>query len=183
MRAGAGVHGVEERHAQVLGDAEARERPRQLEAACETAAGALVRGEPVHGGAIEAHGARLVAQRAADAVDQRRLAGAVRANEAEPLAGLDRQVDAVERHEAAEAFADVVDLEQRSHGVLLPAAGSRSRSTRPQPRQIASASAETSQSQDGPGMTLSAAPMTGSAPSQRRPTIRPRANARYVMTA
>src|SRR5438105_2548872 len=83
--------------------------------------------------AIEAHGARLVAQRAADAVDQRRLAGAVRANEAEPLAGLDRQVDAVERHEAAEAFADVVDLEQRSHGVLLPAAGSRSRSTRPQP--------------------------------------------------
>ena len=50
------------------------------------------------------HGAGLGAERAGDAVDQRRLARAVRADQAEPLAGSDIDADIVERGEAAEAF-------------------------------------------------------------------------------
>ena len=107
------VDGVEQRHAQVLGDRQARERPRQLEAARHAAVGALVRGSPSIGCAVEAHGAGLVVQRAADAVDQRRLAGAVGADQAEALARRDREVDAVERDEAAEALAQTCDFEQR----------------------------------------------------------------------
>ena len=107
------VDGIEQRHAQVLGDGEARERPRQLEAARQAAAGALVRGEPVDALAVEAHRAGLVGERAADAVDQRRLARAVRADQADALARRDREIDAVERDEAAEALAEPVDVEQR----------------------------------------------------------------------
>ena len=49
----------------------------------------------------------------ADAVEQRRLAGAVRPDEPEDLAGLDREGDAVERDNAAETQCDVADFEQR----------------------------------------------------------------------
>src|SRR5215468_3036693 len=180
MRAGAGVHGVEQRHRQVLGDAEAREWPRQLKAARQATAGALVCGQAVHGGAVETHGAHLVGERAADAVDQRRLAGAVRTNEAEPLASLHRKVDAVERHEAAEALTDIVDLEERGHGVLR-ATASRGRRTRPATRQIASTSAKISQ--DAVGKMLIAAPAMGRPTSHGKPMRRPRANARKISAA
>ena len=59
------------------------------------------------------HAAGLVLQRAADAVHQRRLARAVRPDQAEALARRDVEIDAVERDEAAEALADLVDLEER----------------------------------------------------------------------
>ena len=62
--------------------------------------------------AVETHGAGLVGERAADAVDQRRLAGAVRADQADALALGDREIDAVERDEAAEALAQTRDFEQ-----------------------------------------------------------------------
>ena len=75
-----------------------------------------MRGEPVDRLAVEVHRAGLVLQRAADAIDQRALARAVRPDQAEPLARLHLEVDAVERDEAAEALADIVDVQQRAHG-------------------------------------------------------------------
>ena len=54
----------------------------------------------------EAHAALLVAQGAADAVDQGRLARAVGPDQAEPLARLDLEVDLLQRGEAAEALAE-----------------------------------------------------------------------------
>ncbi len=67
-------------------------------------------------------GAAVDRQHAGDAVDERRLAGAVRADEAEALAGLDRQGHAVQRREAAEALDEPLHLEQRGgHRVSGPA--------------------------------------------------------------
>ena len=81
--------------------------------------------------AVETHGAGLVLQRAADAIDQRALARAVRADQAEPLARLHLEIDAVERDEAAEALADIVDVQQRAHDCLRARRRSCTRPTRP----------------------------------------------------
>src|SRR5882757_1357398 len=113
VAAGTRLDGVEQRNAQVLGDRQAVERARQLERAREPEDGALVRRHPVDLLAVEGHAAALVLQRAADAIDQRRFARAVRPDQPEPLAWRDRQIDAVERDEPAEALADLVDLEKR----------------------------------------------------------------------
>ena len=79
--------GVEEGNAHVVEEAEARERPRQLKGTGKAAVRALVRGRAVEPVAVEAHRTGLVAQRAADAVDQRALAGAVRSDQADAFAG------------------------------------------------------------------------------------------------
>src|SRR6478752_550994 len=97
---------------QVVGDREGRERPRQLEAARHAAAGALVGEQAVDDLAVEPHRAGLVGERAADAVDECRLAGAVRTDQADALALGDGKIDAVERDEAAETFAQTRDFEQ-----------------------------------------------------------------------
>ena len=60
--------------------------------------------------------ARLVEP--ADDVEQRGLAGAVRADEGADLALLDGEGQPVERDDATEAHADVLDLEQRHAGPL-----------------------------------------------------------------
>ena len=52
----------------------------------------------------------------ADAVEQRGLAGAVRADQAEDLSRLDREGDAVKGDDAAEAKGDVAHFEQRRPG-------------------------------------------------------------------
>ena len=93
--------------------------PRQLEAAREPETGALMGGQSVDPLAGKGHAAVLVAQRAADAIDERRLSGTVRADEAEPFALGDGKVDRIERDEAAEALADAFHLEERrAHGLL-----------------------------------------------------------------
>src|SRR5689334_11410314 len=115
---GARVHGVEDRYAQVLGQGQAAERPRQLEAAGEPKPRALVRGHPVHRRAVEAHATLLVVQGAADAVHQGRLAGAVRSDQAEPFARLDLEADVLQRGEAAETLAEALDVEERAHRLL-----------------------------------------------------------------
>src|SRR5262245_22335747 len=114
-RAGAGMHRVEQRNPQVVGDGERDERPRQLKAARHAEAGALVRRQAVHGLAVEPHRPDLVVQDAGNAVDQGALAGAVGSDQTDTLARRDREVDAVERDEAAEALAQGADLEQRGH--------------------------------------------------------------------
>ena len=112
MTAAARRHGVEERNAQIVGDAETGKRPRQLKGAGKTAPRALMRGRAVEQMAVEIHRARLVPQRTADAVDQRALAGAVGPDESDPLARAYRQGDAFQRDKAAETLAEIVDLEE-----------------------------------------------------------------------
>src|SRR5580692_10983630 len=109
-------HRVEQRNADIVEQAQTDERPRQLKAAGEPHARALVRGEAVDGAAVETHGTLFVLQGAADAIDQGALARAVWADEAEALAGRDRKRDVLERDEAAKAFAEVVDFKQVGHG-------------------------------------------------------------------
>src|ERR1043166_6839662 len=108
------LDGIEQRNTQILRDRQAVERPRQLERAREPEDGALMRRHPVDLAAVERHAAAFVVQRAADAIDQRRLARAIRAHQAEALARRDAQIDAVERDEAAEALTDLIDLKERS---------------------------------------------------------------------
>src|SRR5215469_6150009 len=64
--------------------------------------------------AFEQNVAAVGRVKAADAVEQRRLARAVRANQTQDLAFLDLERDAVERDDPAEPQADVADFEQRS---------------------------------------------------------------------
>src|SRR5580704_1639346 len=79
-----------------------------------------MRDQPVEWPAVEGDAAGLVLQRAAQAVDQRALARAVRPDQPDPLAGGDRQVDAVERDKAAEALAEPADGKERrrTHAAL-----------------------------------------------------------------
>src|SRR5580704_5369243 len=112
------IDAVEHRHLEVLGDREGRERTRQLEAARDAAARALMRLQPVDALAVEGDRAAVVGERPADAIDQRALARAVGADEADAFAAPHREIDAVEGDEAAEALAQIGDLEQGpAHGV------------------------------------------------------------------
>src|ERR1035437_8779119 len=79
---------------------------------------ALMGGQPIDSLAVEIDGAGFVLQRAADAIHQRALARAVRPDQSEPLARLHLERDAVERDEAVEMLADIVDVQQRAHGPL-----------------------------------------------------------------
>ena len=97
--------------------------------------------------AVEPH---LAGGRRVDAgedADQRRLAGAVRPDEPDDLAALDRERDAGERVHAAEALLDVDALEQRrrssSRGVVPPIGGAASSPpTRRRRRRVARAADE-----------------------------------------
>ena len=52
---------------------------------------------------------------AGDDLDQRRLAGAVVAHQPEHLAGLDREIDTLQRLDRAEMLGDALELQQRQH--------------------------------------------------------------------
>ena len=58
---------------------------------------------------------------AGDDLDQRRLAGAVVAHEPQHFAGLDREIDALQRLDRAEMLGDALEFQQRQR--LLPAPG------------------------------------------------------------
>ncbi len=66
--------------------------------------------------AVELDGAGARRVEAAEAVEQRRLAGAVRTDQPEDLALADLEADAVERHDAAEANRDVTDGDDGRRG-------------------------------------------------------------------
>ena len=78
-----------------------------LERAPDAAPGPLVHGEPGDVVAVELDGAAVAAEHPEQAVEERRLAGAVRADEADPLALVDVDVDAVERDDAGEPLRHV----------------------------------------------------------------------------
>src|SRR5437660_10831749 len=104
MRAAPGGDRVEQRNAEIVGEVHAEERARQLEAARHAEPRALVRRIAVELQAVELDRAGLIAQRPAQAIDQRALAGAVGPDQADPLAGRDGEADAFERHEADESL-------------------------------------------------------------------------------
>src|SRR6185437_5502807 len=62
----------------------------------------------------------FVVQCAAQAVDQRAFAGAVRANEPQPLSLRDSQVHVGQGDETAKALAEARDLQQRAHRLNQP---------------------------------------------------------------
>src|SRR5689334_25417915 len=88
-------------------------RPRQLERAREAQHRALMRRQAVDLAAVERDAAGFILQRTADAIHQSRLARAVRADQTEPLARCNFEIDAVERDEAAEALADLLNVQER----------------------------------------------------------------------
>src|SRR5690606_17096823 len=88
---------------EVVDDAHAREYARQLKHAHNAAAGQLRRREAFNGISIEKHASRIRGEMAAQDVDERRLTRAVRADQPDELAVVDRKADAVEGLHAAEA--------------------------------------------------------------------------------
>src|ERR1700733_11711108 len=125
--------GVKQRDADIVDQTQTDERPRQLKASRQAAMGTLMGFEAIQRMAVEANAALLIAQRAADAIDQRRLAGAVRPDQAEPLARRDRERNVVERDKAAETLAEIFDLKEIGlcagtvHGTVPGASGSTRR--------------------------------------------------------
>src|SRR5437763_4650054 len=72
-----------------------------------------MRDQPVERFAVEGDAAGLVAQGAAQAVDESALAGAVRSDQPDPLALGNRQIDVLQRDKAAEPLAEAADRKQR----------------------------------------------------------------------
>src|SRR6267143_3094523 len=107
------VRDVFERHDKVLQHRHALERARDLDAACDTAARALVGRQARDLGAVEHDRARFVSQCARDTVDQGRFARSVRPDQAEALAGGDLQADLAQRGEAPEMLRHASYLEER----------------------------------------------------------------------
>src|SRR5262249_13085274 len=83
----------------------------QLKAAGEAEPGAFMRDQPVEPLPVERDTAGLVVQRAAQTVDERRLAGAVWTDQPEPLSPIDRQIDAFQRDKAAKPLAEPGDVQ------------------------------------------------------------------------
>src|SRR5215831_17651921 len=106
------VDGVEQGNADIFGDRQTDKRARQLKAAGHTEPRALMRDQTIDIAAIEVHAAGLVGQRAAEAIDQRALAGAIWSDESDALASLNVEIDALEGDKAAEALAQILDLEK-----------------------------------------------------------------------
>src|SRR4029077_15737112 len=125
------MHRVEHRNAQIIREIEAHERAGKLKAAREAAVRAFMRGKPIHGVAVEMHAALFVLQRATDAVDQCAFAGAVRADQSDPLAWLHLQFDAIKCDEPSETLADIADVKKRAHLLLRARRRSCTRPTRP----------------------------------------------------
>src|SRR5262249_61907289 len=107
QRTGALMHGVKHGNAQVVGEIEAYERARKLEASRKPAVSALVRGKSVNGVSVEMHLALLIVQRTADTVNKRTFARTVRPNPPNPLAPLQRKPHAIQRHDTAETIATI----------------------------------------------------------------------------
>src|SRR4029077_5816177 len=115
------VHDVGQRDEQVLEHRHAVKRSRNLEAAGDAAPRALVGGQPGYFFSLEDDLAGFVAQQPRDAVDQRGLARAVRADQAEALAGGDVDAHPGQRGEAAEVLRHAAYLEEGfSHRLNRP---------------------------------------------------------------
>src|SRR5206468_10254675 len=104
--------GLAQRHQhEILEHGHLREWPRYLKRAGEPSREDTIGGEPVDPLAHEADRAGLGRERARDQVEERRLAGAVRADEPGDGARVDREIDAVDGAQIPECLDESRDLE------------------------------------------------------------------------
>ena len=96
----------------VLGDGHALEGAQLLEGARDAAPAHVVGREPGEPRPVELHLALVGRVEAADAVEERRLAGAVRPDDADELTGRDVERDAAVGGDAAEALGHAANAEQ-----------------------------------------------------------------------
>jgi hypothetical protein len=89
-----------------------REQREVLESPPDAYLGDAVRRPPQHRAPLEQDVAAIRGVEPADTVEESGFAGAIRADQTEDLALLDREGDAVERDDAAELDSDVADLKQ-----------------------------------------------------------------------
>ena len=101
---------------EVLAHGHAREQLDALEGAPDAEARPPVRRQAADRHAAEPHRARVRPQRPAQAVEQRRLARAVRPDQADELALAHRQAHVGERGDAGELHRDVLGDEERIAG-------------------------------------------------------------------
>ncbi len=92
-----------------------RERPHDLERACDAAAADLIRPPPIDAFALKRDRAIVRLQRARNHVEQRGLAGAVGPDHREDLAALDLEACAIDRHQPPETLRHAGDGKQRAH--------------------------------------------------------------------
>ena len=105
------------RHNHVLEYGHAGEWLRDLERAREAFAAPALRREARNVLAVEQHASRVRGQRAGGDAEQAGLAGAVRSDDAECLALVQREVDAVGNDHRAEPLRDILQREDRGHGL------------------------------------------------------------------
>src|SRR6185369_1745872 len=117
VRAIGDAHVVE--HAQLLEQADGLKRARYAEP------DDLVRRHSHQIDAAKAYDAFARPVDAADQVEQRGLAGAVRTDHAQKLSRLDRKVEVRHRAQSAESMREIADLEQRAHATSTVAARPR----------------------------------------------------------
>src|SRR5262249_55465977 len=102
---------------QVLGNAQPRKHALDLQGALNPEPADLVRLEPGDVAAAEKNPAAMGGEEARDQVEQRRLAGAVGADDRVQRPGSEAQADPIDRGEPAEAFGQSIETEDRlAHG-------------------------------------------------------------------
>ncbi len=114
-----------EAHHHVLENSHLLEEPDALERAADAPRGDHVRAQADHGPAVDEDLAFLRLLHARDAVEQRRLAAAVGADDAEDLASVHVERDVVDSPQAAELLHDALHLEDRFALLDDPVAGRR----------------------------------------------------------
>ncbi len=87
------------------------------------------RHSPGHVGAVDADASGRGTDDPAHGIQERALAGAVRADQSNPLAAVDAQRDGVDRDRLAVADDELLDLEQRRHSVADPKYASTTRAS------------------------------------------------------
>src|SRR5256885_1184232 len=73
--------------------------------------------------AIEQHGSVIRLHHPANQIEEGGLAGAVRADQADNAAGLQRQIDVSRHHNAVEALAEILDFKDAGHQRISPTFG------------------------------------------------------------
>src|SRR4051794_1111302 len=114
---------VEPLQPEVLGDGQAEEDPAALEHVRQAAPRQSVGRDTRDVGAVEPHAAAHRPHEPRDDAQRRRLAGAVRSEQRDHPALLDRQCDVTYHRSAVVAGRQLLALEDRAHVVLAPASG------------------------------------------------------------
>src|SRR5262249_12958084 len=128
-------------HEEVLERGQLREHANDLEGAPDATARDLIGLQVVQPRAVQNHVARVEPLHAGDAVEERRLARAVGADEPVDAAALECQRHAVDRADATEVLVDVDHLERGAGGQIVLGSRYLSCSSPSTPRGMASTTA------------------------------------------